>query len=315
MAPVPDQRPQLLRIGELVADTWEIRSKIGEGGMGQVFEAFDRFLQRPVALKVARAAEHPLRKEAQALAALRHPSLVTVFAGGVHHDLEFVVMERILGVDLAEYIERQMRAGRMLSIAEALDLLAPLAEGLAAVHRAGVAHRDVKPENVLMAPGGRVVLSDFGVFMPEFDIARTAVASGSPAYMAPETIRRDVGPGGGFLVDVYAFGVLAFEVLALELPYVATNSADFYVAHLSAPVPSLRMKRRDVPVGLESLVTACLAKDPTERPQSMADVAFQLRTLSASLREAEQLPVSERLATCRNSTVLRAGIKRGERSR
>ncbi|MGZ3456063.1 MAG: serine/threonine-protein kinase [Polyangiales bacterium] len=307
-----DQRTQLLRIGELVADTWEVRSKIGEGGMGQVFEAFDRFLQRPVALKVARAAEHPLRKEAQALAALRHPSLVTVFAGGVHRELEFVVMERILGVDLAEYIERQMRAGRMLSVAEALDLLAPLAEGLAAVHRAGVAHRDVKPENVLMAPGGRVVLSDFGVFMPEFDIARTAVASGSPAYMAPETIRRDVGPGGGFLVDVYAFGVLAFEVLCLELPYVATNSADFYVAHLSAPIPSLRAKRRDVPTGLESLVTACLAKDATERPQSMADVAFQLRTFSASLREAEQSPMSERLATSRNSAVMRAAIKRGE---
>jgi serine/threonine-protein kinase len=310
MASVSDQRAPLLRLGELVAETWEVRSKIGEGGMGQVYEAFDRFLQRPVALKVARAAEHPLRKEAQALAALRHPSLVMVFAGGVHRDLEYVVMERILGVDLAEYIERQIRAGRMLSIAEALDLLAPLAEGLAAVHRAGVAHRDVKPENVLMAPGGRVVLSDFGVFMPEFDIARTAVASGSPAYMAPETIRRDVGPGGGFLVDVYAFGVLAYELLCLALPYAAANSADFYVAHLSAPIPSLRAKRRDVPVGLESLISGCLAKDPTERPQSMADVAFQLRTLAASLREAESLPTSERLITSRNSAVMRASQER-----
>jgi serine/threonine-protein kinase len=291
-----------------VAETWEVRSKIGEGGMGQVYEAFDRFLQRPVALKVARAAEHPLRKEAQALAALRHPSLVTVYAGGVHRDLEYVVMERILGVDLADYIEKQMRAGRMLSIAEALDMLAPLAEGLAAVHRAGVAHRDVKPENVLLAPGGRVVLSDFGVFMPEFDIARSGVASGSPAYMAPETIRRDVGPGGGFLVDVYAFGVLAFELLCLELPYLATNNAEYYVAHLSAPVPSIRLKRRDVPTGLEALITSCLAKDPHERPQSMADVGFQLRTLAAALRESERSPVSERLATARSSVVVR---KRG----
>lgn len=287
------ERPALLRIGELVAETWEVRSKIGEGGMGQVYEAFDRFLQRPVAMKVARAAEHPLRKEAQALAAIRHPSLVLVYAGGVHRDLEYVVMERVLGVDLAEHVFRRARSGRMLSVSESLDILAPLADGLAAVHRAGVAHRDVKPENVLIAPGGRVVLTDFGVFLPEFDVARAGVASGSPAYMAPETIRRDVGPGGGFLVDVYAFGVLAYEVVTGELPYNGASSSDYYVAHLSAPVPSMRARRRDVPVGLDALVTACLAKDPSDRPHGMEEIAFQLRAIRTTSGD-DRAPLSER---------------------
>jgi serine/threonine-protein kinase len=277
----------LVEIGELVAETWEIRSLIGAGGMGQVWEAFDRFLQRIVAIKIAPGGEAPgLRAEAQALAAIRHPGLVTVHAGGVHRNFEYVVMERIFGVDLAEHIARRRRASRPPTLVEALEVLAPLADALAAVHRAGIAHRDVKPENVILAPGGRVVLADFGVFLPEFEFARSSVRSGSPAYMAPETIRGDVGAGGGYLVDVYAFGVLSYELFAGSLPFSGASSADYYLAHLGVKPQPLRALRPDVPTGLDAMIGSCLEKDPHDRPPSMDDVAFQLRGLLVAERGA-----------------------------
>lgn len=294
----PDERPlrPLLHVGELVAETWEVRGLIGVGGMGQVFDAYDRFLRRAVAIKASPGGESGpgLRAEAQALAAIRHPSLVTVYAGGVHRGLEYVVMERIFGEDLGSHLARLLREGTATSIVDALAILAPLADALGAVHRAGIAHRDVKPENVLLGPNGRVVLADFGVFQPEFEVARSPTRSGSPAYMAPETIRGSVELGGGYLVDVYAFGILAFELLAGRLPFTGDNTPDYYLAHLTREIPSVRALRRDVPLSLEALVVRCLAKDPDDRPQSMDDVAFQLRALLEKARERELRGASER---------------------
>ncbi len=288
----------LLRAGELIAGTWEVRSLLGVGGMGQVFDAHDRFLRRAVAIKAALGGDAGpgLRAEAQALAAIRHPGLVTVYAGGVHHDLEYVVMERIFGEDLGSHLGRRLRDGSPAPIPEALAILAPLAEALGAVHRAGIAHRDVKPENVLLGPSGRVVLADFGVFQPEFAMARAPTRSGSPAYMAPETIRGSVGLGGGYLVDVYAFGVLAFELLAGRLPFVADSTPDFYLAHLTREIPSLAEVRGDVPHALETLIVRCLAKEPDDRPQNMDDVAFQLRVMLERARD-QRAPSERRRRT------------------
>ncbi len=281
-----------LRTGELIAGTWEIRAVIGEGGMGQVFEAYDRFLQRTVAVKVALGGEAGpgLRKEAQVLAAIRHPGLVSVYSGGVHGPYEYVVMERILGVDLGEHLSRTLQSGRAPVLRDVVAVLAQLADGLAAVHRAGVVHRDVKPENVMLAPGGRVVLTDFGVFLAAFDVARSGERSGSPAYIAPETIRGDVDAASAFLVDVYGFGIVAYEMISGALPYVRATQQDYFMAHLAAEIPSLRARRPEVPASLDALVSACMAKAPEDRPQSMDDVAFQLR----SLTPADTAPVSER---------------------
>jgi serine/threonine protein kinase len=284
----------LFEIGDVLNDTYEIRGVLGQGGMGQVYDAYDRFLHRHVAIKVAwpTIGAWAVRKEAQALAAIRHPGLVCVHHCGIHNGTEYVVMERVSGVNLETQIRRRTHGGRPFAVVEAIEILVALAEGLAAVHRAGIAHRDVKPDNVMVAPGGRVVMMDFGVFLPEFAAGGQETATGSPAYMAPETITGTVGYGGGFLVDVYAFGVVTYEMLTGELPFNGETARDFYLQHLSTPAPPLRAKRPDAPPQLEALVTALLTKDPHDRPQSMDEVAGRLRTMIAAAKTEARGPLS-----------------------
>lgn len=288
----------VFRVGDVLNETYEIRGVLGQGGMGQVFDAYDRLLNRSVAIKAAwpTADTIAVRKEAQALAAIRHSCIIAVFACGIHEGTEYVVMERISGVNLETHIRRRTNGGKPFQVPEALEILATLADGLAVVHRAGIAHRDVKPDNIMLAPGGRVVLMDFGVFAPEFDIGTHTGASGSPAYMAPETINGSIGAGGGFLVDVYAFGVIAFELFTGELPFPGVTARDVLLKHLAAEAPSLRERRPDIPQSLDSLVRQLLTKDPFERPQSMEEVAHRLRRMRETSAEN---PVSSRTSTGR----------------
>jgi len=286
----------VFRIGDVLSETYEIRGVLGQGGMGQVFDAYDRLLNRNVAIKVAWPTfdATAVRKEAQALAAIRHPCIIAVFACGIHAGTEYVVMERISGVNLETHIRRRTNGGKPFLVPEAIEVLATLADGLAIVHRTGIAHRDVKPDNVMLAPGGRVVLMDFGVFAPEFDMGTQTGASGSPAYMAPETISGNIGAGGGFLVDVYAFGVIAFELFTGVLPFPGVTARDVLLKHLAAEAPALIERRPDVPPALDALVRQLLSKDPFERPQSMEEVAHRLRKMRDA---ALDQPVSSRLST------------------
>jgi serine/threonine-protein kinase len=268
----------LLRRGDLLGGKYEIRSKIGEGGMGQVYEALDRSLARRVAIKVARTATTmSLAQEARALAALRHPSIVSVFALEEHQGIAYVVMELLFGRTLEAVLNEHRARGTAIPIDEALDCLAAIADGLAAVHRGGMAHRDVKPANVMLSPGSRVVLTDFGIFQPE--AWRSACFAGSPHYIAPEIVQGRVGMGELYLVDVYALGVVAYEMLTGRVPFDDPNVYKILVKHTSDPAPDPSDQREGVPERLAALVLEMLAKDPKARPQSMDEIAWQLRRL------------------------------------
>lgn len=280
----PDQAPpDIFAVGDVLSGTYEIRSVLGAGGMGQVFEAHDLVLNRKVAIKAAwpDLEDSPIRKEAQALAAIRHPGMVGVYTVAQHEGIEYVVMERVHGASLEGYLHRKQTAGEPLGVVEAVDLLIAIADALTAVHRAGIAHRDVKPANVMLAPGGRVVLMDFGLFLPEFEVAAQATIAGSPQYMAPEAISNTVEPGAGGLVDLYALGVMAYEMLAGVPPFQGETPDEVWDRHLYDPIPDLAQARPDVPASLASLVRDLLAKDPSLRPQSPDAVVWQLRSARA----------------------------------
>ncbi|MCS6899773.1 MAG: protein kinase [Myxococcales bacterium] len=278
-------------IGEVLSDTYEIRAVLGAGGMGQVFEAHDIPLNRRVAIKAPWPdLRESVRKEAQALAAIRHPSMVSVYAIGQHKGIEYVVMERIYGIALDVHLHRRRVRGEVLTILEALDLLIAIADGLTAVHRAGVAHRDIKPANIMLAPGNRLVLMDFGLFLPEFQVAGQTTVAGSPQYMAPEAISNEVQPGAGHLVDLYAFGIVAYEMLTGDVPFNSEDVMDVWEKHLTVEVPDVRKQRPDTPPKLAALLSSLLQKDPNERPQSIEAVQWQLRTI----REAELHPPAAR---------------------
>jgi serine/threonine-protein kinase len=263
---------QIFPIGEVLSDTYQIRGCLGEGGMSQVFEAQDLLLKRRVAIKASwpHADGPSLRKEAQALAVLRHPNLAVVHAFGTHRGIDYLVMERIWGVTLKEHLERR----GALEIDEAIDILTALAQTLDAIHRAGVIHRDIKPANVMLSPGGRIVLVDFGIFAAEFELGQLPWIAGTPQYLAPELLRGQVKPGAGPLVDIYALGITAFEMLSGNPPFDDASARSLLMNQLQTPMPELT---RPVPVHLARLIAAMTQKDPEARPQTMEEVLTALR--------------------------------------
>jgi len=268
-----------------LAGVYEIRSLLGAGAMGQVYEARDHDLDRRVAIKAAWPGLPSLRQEARALAAFRHPSLVTVHTLGEHRGAEFLVMERIYGVSLEAHMDHRIERGGRFSLEEAVKILVSLAEGLAVVHRAGLAHRDVKPANVMLTPDHRIVLMDFGLVLPEFAVAAQTGIAGSPSYMAPEALENTVATGSGHLTDIYALGVVAFELLTGRLPFEAETLAELWtLQHEEAP-PPIHALRPDVPPALSRLVRECLKLAPDARPQNADAFAWQIE---ASLRRDVQ---------------------------
>jgi serine/threonine-protein kinase len=260
---------------------YEVRRRLGSGGMGEVYEAYDRGLGRVVAIKALHrglGAEH-LREEARALAACRHPGVATAYALCHEDDVTYLVMERVYGVSLASLIDQRVAGGSSFTLAESLDLLIGLAEAVGAIHAAGIAHRDLKPDNIIVAPGGRVVVIDFGIFAAECAVLPAAGVSGTPNYMAPESIRDDVRAGSAHLVDVYAVGVMAFEMLTGKLPFDGESPHDVLLAHVASEIPDLRELRPDAPAPLAALVHDLLRKDPDERPQGVEPLLFRLRAL------------------------------------
>jgi serine/threonine-protein kinase len=271
----------IFRIGEIVSSTYEIRAVLGRGGMGQVFDAHDLGLSRRVAIKANFADIEPqfnIRNEARALAAIKHPGVVSVHALGVHEGIEYMVMEHVSGFTLAHHLDR---LGASTPIAERIDVLVAIADGLAAIHRAGISHGDVKPENVLLSASGRVVLTDLGLVRAAYEPDGGLVA-GTPAYMAPEIITPKFANAGWHFIDAYAFGVLAFRVLAGRLPFIADNTLDLVLMHTDVKPPKLE-EIAGIPRRLSELVDSLLAKEPTERPQSMDAVVWQLRAARDAL--------------------------------
>ena len=299
----PEEEPSAFVPGDVVGGQYEIRALLGAGAMGEVYDAVDRQLNRRVAIKVLRRAEPAsaavasdasrLRREGQALAAIRHPSVVTVHTMGTHGDIPFLVMERVYGVSLEAMLEQRRRRGELLPVVEAVDLLTQIADGLRAVHAAGVSHRDVKPANIMLAPGGRLVLMDFGLMLADTertsDAEHAHLLGGSLEYMAPEALRSGVAQGAGHLVDVYALGVVAFQLFTGILPYDAPDVAALARAQRAGP-PRVSERRRDAPPAVDDFVRTMMARDPSERPQSAEVALWNLRRLRDALERSAPEP-------------------------
>jgi serine/threonine protein kinase len=271
--------------GEVVADVYEIRGSLGAGSMGEVYDAHDRALNRRVALKVARLNVAPdyLLREGRALAAIHHPGVVTVYTIGQHKGVPFLALERVYGLSLDRMVDDRRRRGERFAIGEALELLVGTADTLSVVHRAGLAHRDVKPANIMLAPGGRVVLMDFGLVLPHADRAGHQTAAGSLQYMAPEAFTREVVEGATPLLDVYSMGVLAYELLCGITPFDGADARELHRAKVRSQVPRVAARRPDVPPALDDLVAQLIAPDPNDRPQGAEALLWQLRSLRARL--------------------------------
>jgi serine/threonine protein kinase len=259
--------------GTVIADRYEIGALLGRGGMGSVYRAFDRVFEEEVALKVQLAetalgseAERRFRSEVKLARQVSHPNVCRLHDGGQRGALRWISMELIKGETLATRIHRGPPRGN-----EAWDLALQAADGLAAVHRAGIVHRDFKPVNLMVDGSGHVRLMDFG-------IARTATAGeaatggyaqGSPEYMSPEQAR---GRTADTRSDVYSLGVVIFELFTGGVPFRAETPVATLLQHLEAPPPLDRL-----PEDLRPIVDRALAKDPQTRYPDGAAMAAALR--------------------------------------
>jgi eukaryotic-like serine/threonine-protein kinase len=277
----PSDRPLFAEGQRVGTGDYRVLRLLAAGGMGQIYEARDPSLERIVALKVAHpgVARDTLLEEGRALAAVRHPGVVTVYGRDREGALDFLVMERLYGVSLHELLQQRQAGGSRLDIDEALDLFTGLAEALGAVHRAGMVHRDLSATNVVVCPGGRVVIIDFGIFSPECTIGVQRIISGTPHYMAPEAIAASATPGAGHLVDLYALGMIAYQLVTGKLPFAGASVTEVLDRQLHAPVPPLTEVRPDVPAELAELVASLVHKDPHQRPNGVEDLLWRLRAI------------------------------------
>ncbi|HEX6255590.1 MAG TPA: protein kinase [Euzebyales bacterium] len=267
--------------GDVIGGRYELLSRLGRGGMAEVFRAHDQRLGRQVAVKVlaphlladARSIER-FGREARAAASLNHPNIVNVFDAVNDGDTHAIVMELVEGPTLADVIEQD---GQM-DVADATQTAIGICDALQAAHDRGLVHHDVKPRNVLFDADGALKVTDFG-------IARAASSDittiqGSPPYLAPEQAR---GGQSDRRSDVYALGCVLFEMLAGRPPFDGDSSSAIVMAHIDAPVPPLSEFRPDAPRDLEQVVNRALAKDPAARYDSAAALRADLTRIAGGL--------------------------------
>ncbi len=268
------------RLGDVFAGRFRLDRALGRGGTATVYVAHDAVLEEDVALKVMcgptdgdTAAR--MRREIQLARKLTHESIVRVFDLVMEDGLFAISMELVDGVPLSELIEREP-----LPLAQARDLLVQAARALAFAHQRGIVHRDVKPENMLVSKDGLLKISDFGIAKAQHNmvsITRTGTTFGTPHYIAPEQIQdfKQVD----HRADIYALGVMAYELFTGRLPFEADSLLAILTKHLSEWPTPLTAVRPELPTELEWLVAEMLQKDPAKRVQSCDLVAARLTAL------------------------------------
>ena len=283
---------------ELFAGRYAREKLVGRGGMGQVFRARDVLVGDVVALKLlelgkeagADAVER-FRREVRLARRITHPNVARMHDMGEHSGQHYLTMEFVQGEDLHALISRE----GPLAPARAARITLAVCEGLAAAHAAGVVHRDLKPANVLVETGGRVVLTDFGIARSLVDEAarQTQGLTGTPMYMAPEQLS---GGAVDARTDLYAVGLMLYEMLTAAMPFSGTSPVAVALARLHQPPPAPRAKT-PVPDALAQLVLHCAAREPEARPTSASQLAEALRTWLATTTTGEAAPTGAFLST------------------
>jgi serine/threonine-protein kinase len=276
--------PPQVRPGEVFASRYRVEEVLGLGGMGVVLKVWDLQLEEYVALKVVREdlARNPgfldqLKQEIRLARRISHRFVMRTHDFGESGGVPFVTMEYLKGVTLQALLDSRGR----LPIPLVLRIARQVAEGLEAAHAAQVVHRDIKPANVLFDMRGDVKIMDFGLAAPARGSGEGRLTAGTPRYMSPEQIQGDPPDARS---DLYALGILTFELCAGTPPYDSPRLADLLNLHLEAPIPSLRSVCAEAPEALSLLVARLMAKARGDRPQSASEVGEVLKALLSGFR-------------------------------
>jgi tetratricopeptide (TPR) repeat protein/predicted Ser/Thr protein kinase len=264
-------------IGEVLHNRYHIESQLGEGGIGIVYRARDTVLERDVAVKIlspqslGTEGQARLLQEARAVAKLNHPNIVTVYDVGEYQEASFIVMELVSGQSLEH--------AKSATADDVIALALQLCDALDHAHAQGIIHRDIKPANVMVADDGTAKLMDFGIARsPTSQLTQEGAIVGTISYIAPE---QAMGQELDGRADLYALGVMLYELTTGKLPFEADDPLAVITQHLHAPVVPPRAKNHAIPPGLDALIVQLMGKRPQDRPASAAEVRAALESLGS----------------------------------
>jgi Serine/threonine protein kinase len=277
-------------IDHVLDGRYRVLSHLADGGMATVYIALDQRLDRKVALKVMRADlakdesfVQRFRREARSAAKLSHPNVVAVYDQGEDNGHVFLAMELVNGLTLRQV----MHSEGPLTPRAALDIIDPVLQALGAAHSAGLIHRDVKPENVILREDGTVKVADFGLaraIATATSTAQTGVLLGTVAYLSPEQVERGIADARS---DVYAAGLLLFEMLTGSKAYIGDSPIHVAYQHVHSEVPLPSSRVNTVPAGLDQLVARASSRDPDKRPRDANEMLAEVRRARQALSPAE----------------------------
>lgn len=267
----------MLEIGSFLSDRYEILSKVGAGGMSDVYKAKDHILSRFVAIKVLKqefsedsSFVTKFRAEAQSAAGLEHPNIVNIYDVGSKNGLYYIVMEYVEGITLKTYIEKKGQ----LSFKESASIAIQVARGIEAAHNKNIIHRDIKPQNIIISTDGKVKVTDFGIAKATSSNTISSDVMGSVHYASPEQARNGFVDGRS---DIYSLGIVMFEMVTGRVPFDGDTTVAVALQHLQEEIARPSIYAPDLPISFEKIILKCTQKTPDRRYQTIEELLTDIR--------------------------------------
>ena len=275
--------------GQKISDRYQIIKSVGEGGMANVYLAYDTILDRNVAVKVLRgdlATDEKFvrrfQREALSASSLSNPNIVEVYDVGEDNGEYYIVMEYVEGKHLKNLLKKRGK----LTVPEVVDIVLQITNGLSVAHDSYIIHRDIKPQNILILENGLIKITDFGiaVAMNATQLTQTNSVMGSVHYLPPEQAS---GKGATLQSDIYSIGILMYELLTGTIPFKGDNAVEIALKHLKEPMPSIREQLPEVPQSVENIILKATAKNPKNRYADAREMHEDLKTCLDEARANE----------------------------
>jgi len=296
-----------MRINEIIGDRYKIIEPLGEGGMANVYRAHDLILGRDVTIKMLRldlrdnpTVRHRFENEIAATAELNHANIIQVYDYGEDEAMQYLVTEYIEGTDLKRYIAMR----KPIPVTRVVDIYDGILAGVEEAHAHDIIHRDLKPQNVLIDVQGNPKITDFGIATGQSEAGMTATntAIGSVHYMSPEQVK---GEGATNRSDIYALGVMLYEMLTGVVPFDADDAVAIAVKHARAPIPYVRDFDPRIPQALENVILRAMQKNPMDRYANVTEMRRDLSTVLAPERINETRFGVEKIKTIVDNSATR----------
>jgi len=276
-------------IGTTVNSRYDIKMLIGDGGMANVYLAYDQVKKTHVAIKSLRYELSKderfikrFKRESAQVINLSHPNIVRIYTVGDYKDQPFIVMEYVKGMTLKDYL----REKKALNVQDSIFIMKQIAEGVLYAHQNKIIHRDLKPQNIMITEDAEIKITDFGIALSsnEADVTQTNTIMGSVHYLAPELARGNIATERS---DIYALGIIFYELLTGTVPFKGEGAVNIALQHLEDEMPSIKSENENLPIELDNIIKRCTLKTPNERYGSAEELIADLDAFS------REEPVSE----------------------